>query len=94
MSSAAPTQTDNRKIGGAFNDGIVGRIDLIVPRVIIMRGRAQLSSRGCGDEFGLAPVFGCSVHGSIVNAWRGIGITSQKQIGCTPMVCCGDFVVR
>ena len=46
------------------------------------------------SEFGLAPVFGCSVHGSIVNAWRGIGITSQKQIGCTPMVCCGDYVAR
>jgi hypothetical protein len=53
MSSAAPTQTDNRKIGGAFNDGIVGRIDLIVPRVIIMKGRAQLSSRGCGTNLAL-----------------------------------------
>jgi len=26
---------------------VVGRIDLIVPRVIIMVGRARLSSRGC-----------------------------------------------
>jgi hypothetical protein len=45
-------------------------------------------------EFGLAPMFGCSVQGLIVNAWRGIGITSQKQIGCTPIVCCGDYLVR
>jgi hypothetical protein len=29
---------------------IVGRIDLIVPRVIIMKGRTQPSSRGCGTN--------------------------------------------
>jgi hypothetical protein len=42
------------------------------------------------DEFGLALMFGGSVQGLIVNAWRGIGITSQKQICCTPIVCCSD----
>jgi hypothetical protein len=59
-----------------------------------MKGRVAAFLAWLRNEFGLAPVFGCSVLGSIVNAWRGIGITSQKQIDCTPMVCCSDYVAR
>ena len=43
--SAALIQTDCHS-----GPDIPGRIDLIVPRVIIMEGRAQLSSRGCGAK--------------------------------------------
>ena len=54
MGSAAPTnKRTTRKIGGAGSESMpvhAGRIDLIVPRVIIMEGRAQLSSRGCGAK--------------------------------------------
>jgi hypothetical protein len=46
MGSATPTI--KRATGGlACGSDRVGRIDLIVRRVIIMKGHAQLSSRGC-----------------------------------------------
>jgi len=49
MASVAPTiKRTSRNGDAAEREGDVGRIDLIVPRVIIMRGGTQLSSRGCG----------------------------------------------
>ena len=39
------------RYGGHTTAGhIAGHIDLIVPRVIIMEGRTQLSSRSCGTN--------------------------------------------
>jgi hypothetical protein len=94
MGSTTPTiKRPIAKIGSAGSDDVLGRIDLIVLRVIIMKVCAAFLA-GLRNEFGLAPVFGCSMHRALVNAWRGIGITSQKQIGCTPMVCCSDYVAR
>jgi len=54
MGSTTPTiKRPIAKIGSAGSDDVLERIDLIVPRVIIMKGRARLSSRGCVTNLAL-----------------------------------------
>ena len=94
MGSAAPTnKRTKRKIGGAGSEAMPVALTLSCEGDN-HGGSCAAFLAGLRSEGGPAPVFGCSVHGAIVNAWRGIGITSQKQIGCTPIVCCSDYVVR
>jgi len=69
MGSAAPTS--KRAIGRlACGSDSGGRIDLIVPRVIIMMGRARLSSRGCERIWPCAGVW-------LLGAWS----ASQRVAG-------------